>query len=236
MLKFIPSYVSVLFIFTTLVTLFLFYRVIQHSVVVNAKNKSVAVLIILVVWLFIQAVLSYTGVYQSGNAQLPPKILVLGILPALIIILIVFFTKKGRAFFDGLPLKSVTFLNVVRIPVEIVLWLLCIYKAVPEIMTFGGYNFDIIAGLTAPLISYLIVKGKISGSALLLWNLIALALLLNIVTIALLSAPSPIQQFAFDQPNIAILNFPFSWLPTFIVPVVLFGHLVSIRRLVKRKT
>lgn len=50
------------------------------------------------------------------------------------------------------------------------------------------------------------------------------------------STPSPLQKFAFDQPSIAILYFPFSWLPTFIVPIVLLGHLVSIRQLLKEKT
>ena len=63
-----------------------------------------------------------------------------------------------------------------------------------------------------------------------------LGLLANIVVNALLSTPTPIQKFAFDQPNIAILNFPFSWLPTFIVPIVLFGHLASIRQLFKQNT
>jgi hypothetical protein len=58
-----------------------------------------------------------------------------------------------------------------------------------------------------------------------IWNWICLALLLNIVVRAVLSAPSPIQQFAFDQPNIAILHFPFVFLPGFIVPAVLFCHL-----------
>ena len=67
-------------------------------------------------------------------------------------------------------------------------------------------------------------------------NFICLVLLLNIVINALFSAPSPLQKFAFDQPNIAILNFPFSWLPTFIVPIVLFGHLTSIRQLTKIKS
>jgi hypothetical protein len=70
---------------------------------------------------------------------------------------------------------------------------------------------------------------------ILVWNFICLALLANIVINALLSTPFPFQQFAFDQPNIAILYFPFNWLPTFIVPVVLFGHLLSIRRLMKRE-
>lgn len=64
-------------------------------------------------------------------------------------------------------------------------------------------------------------------------NIICLGLLFNIIVNALFSAPSPIQKFAFEQPNIAILYFPFSLLPTFIVPIVLLGHLVSIRQLLK---
>ena len=69
---------------------------------------------------------------------------------------------------------------------------------------------------------------------ILLWNFIALVLLINIVVNAVLSAPFPFQQFAFDQPNIAVLYFPFVLLPAFIVPIVLFGHLVSIRQLVRK--
>ena len=104
-------------------------------------------------------------------------------------------------------------------------------------MTFEGRNFDIIAGITAPLIAYFgFTIEKLSRQIILVWNFICLGLLINIVATALLSAPSPLQKLAFDQPNIAILNFPFSWLPTFIVPVVLFGHLVSIRQLTRRQT
>ena len=104
-------------------------------------------------------------------------------------------------------------------------------------MTFEGRNFDIIAGISAPFIAYFgLTKTKLNRQTILIWNFISLGLLVNIVVNALFSAPSPIQKFAFDQPNIAILNFPFSWLPTFIVPIVLFGHLTSIRQLLKRKT
>ena len=85
-----------------------------------------------------------------------------------------------------------------------------------------------------PFIAYFgFTKNILSRKIILAWNFICLALLTNIVVNALLSAPFPFQQFAFDQPNIAILYFPFSWLPSFVVPVVLFGHLVSIRRLIK---
>jgi hypothetical protein len=101
-------------------------------------------------------------------------------------------------------------------------------------MTFEGRNFDILAGLTAPVVAYFgFVKSRLSNRFMVMWNVISLLLLLNIVINAILSAPFRFQQFAFDQPNIAVMYFPFVWLPCFIVPVVLFSHLVLIKRLLK---
>ena len=131
---------------------------------------------------------------------------------------------------------NITYINIVRIPVEIVLFFLFTWKVIPELMTFEGRNFDIFAGITAPIIAYYgIQNGKLNRNGILIWNLICLILLLNIVVNAFLSTPSSFQKFAFEQPNIAILNFPFSWLPTFIVPIIMFGHLVSIRKLTKNE-
>jgi len=162
--------------------------------------------------------------------------MLIGILPTILTIILLFATSKGRQFIDSLPLKNLTYLNIVRIPIEIILLWLFLNKSIPELMTFEGRNFDIIAGITAPIIAYFgIKKNKLNRQTILIWNFICLGLLINIVVNALFSAPSPIQKFAFDQPNIAILNFPFSWLPTFIVPIVLFGHLTSIRQLLKNK-
>jgi hypothetical protein len=175
-------------------------------------------------------------VYNSNTNSFPPKILLFGILPAMITIVILFATKKGLQVIDSFPLVNITYLNIVRIPVELVLFWLFLNKAVPQLMTFEGRNFDILAGITAPIIAYFSLKKvKLSRNVVLVWNIICLGLLINIVVNGFLSAPSPLQQLAFDQPNIAILNFPFSWLPTFIVPLVLFGHLVSIRQLLKPK-
>jgi hypothetical protein len=157
-------------------------------------------------------------------------------MPAILLLVILFTTKKGRLFIDSLPLEKLTYLHVIRIPVEMVLYWLFLSKAIPELMTFEGRNFDIVAGITAPIVAYFgFTKAKLGRQTILIWNIICLALLLNIVMNAFLSAPSPLQQFAFEQPNIAILNFPFSWLPTFVVPVVLFAHLVSIRQLLKKE-
>jgi len=228
----LPTYIILTFGLTTVATLGLFIWIIKNSNLEITRKKSGLITVGLIVWLILQAVVTLNNIYNSNLSSLPPKIMLLGILPPILVIILLFATSKGRQFIDSLPLKNITYLNIIRIPVEIVLFWLFINKAIPELMTFEGRNFDILAGISAPVMAYLVfTKKKLSRNALLVWNFICLGLLLNIVINALLSAPSPFQQFAFEQPNIAILNFPFSWLPTFIVPIVLFGHLVSIRQL-----
>jgi hypothetical protein len=232
----LPIFISLFFGLTTVATLLLFTWTIRKSNSEITRQKSMSILIGLTVWLAIQTILTLTNIYNTDTNSFPPKIMLCGILPTIFTILFLFATQKGRQFIDSLPLKNLTYLNVVRIPVEIVLFWLFLNKAIPELMTFEGRNFDIIAGITAPFIAYFgLTKNKLNRTVILIWNFICLGLLLNIVVNALFSAPSPIQKFAFEQPNIAILNFPFSWLPTFIVPIVLFGHLTSIRQLLKTK-
>lgn len=77
-----------------------------------------------------------------------------------------------------------------RIPVEIILFWLFLNKEVPELMTFEGRNFDILAGLTAPFIAYFgLTKLNIKRKLILVWNFICLGLLINIVVNAIFSAP-----------------------------------------------
>ncbi|WP_293952059.1 MULTISPECIES: hypothetical protein [unclassified Sphingobacterium] len=235
MLTNLPIYIPLIFGLTTVETLFMFSWIIKTSESPTTRQHSTKIIIGLIVWLIIQAVLSLKNTYNSDTNSFPPKILLFGIVPPILTIVTLFAMKKGRQLVDSLSLTNITYLNTVRIPVEIVLLWLFLNNAIPELMTFKGRNFDIIAGITAPLIAYFgLAKGKISHKTVLIWNLVCLGLLINIVINAFFSAPSPVQKFAFEQPNIAILNFPFSWLPTFIVPIVLFGHLVSIRQLLRR--
>ncbi len=178
-------------------------------------------------WMLIQMVLGSWGFYQTPTT--PPRI-ILQALPPLLLIITLFFTAWGRAFIDSLDIARLTLLHTIRIAVEIVLYFLFLAKAIPEIMTFEGRNLDIIAGLTAPLVYYYGIRQPIlPSSSLLLWNLIGLGLLFNIVVLSVLSFPSPFQQLAFDQPNLAIMYFPYVWLPSVVVPIVLFSHLVAIR-------
>ena len=218
-----PAYISIIFIATTLLTIIFFYK---------AANNSATVLLILTGWVILQTVLGLSGFYINTTA-LPPRFIFLAA-PALLLTAVIFTGRKGKKFIAGLSIKYLTILHIVRIPVELVLFWLFLNKAVPQLMTFEGRNFDIAAGITAPLIYYFgFIKNHLSKKIILLWNFICLALLINIVVNAVLSAPTPIQQFGFAQPNIAVLYFPFNLLPAVIVPLVLFSHLAAIRQLLR---
>jgi len=235
MINNLPTYITLTFGLTTVATLQLFIWTIRNSNSEQTRKMATPIFIGLTLWLTIQAVLAYKNVYNSDTNSFPPKIMLLGILPTILTIIFLFATSKGKQFIDSLPIKHLTYLNTVRIPVEIVLLWLFLNNAIPELMTFEGRNFDILAGITAPFVAYYgFIKQKLNRKIIIIWNFVCLALLANIVVNAILSAPSPIQKFAFDQPNLAIANFPFSWLPTFIVPIVLFVHLASIRQLFKQ--
>lgn len=143
-----------------------------------------------------------------------------------------FLSLKGKLYLDQLNPKALILLHLIRIPFEIILFGLFLHKVVPEIMNFRGWNFDILSGLTAPFIFYCyFIKKKLNKKAMLAWNIISLGLLLNIVILAVLSAPLPFQRLEFDQPNIAVLFFPFIWLPCCVVPLVLISHIAVIRHL-----
>ncbi len=217
----LPTYISIVFGLTTVLTVGLFYK---------ATNSSKTTLIIILTWISLQAIIGLSGFYKVTDT-IPPRFLLL-VLPPVLFIIGFFATSNGRQFLDSLDAKILTLLHTVRVPVEIVLFLLFIHKAVPGLMTFEGRNFDILAGMTAPVIFYFgFIRKRLDRKIVLMWNFICLGLLLNIVVNAFLSAPFPFQKFAFDQPNIAVLYFPFNWLPSCVVPLVLLSHLATIRQL-----
>ena len=220
----LPFYVYLAFGATVVVAAWLILKATRYS-----KPFS----IMLISWIALQSVLGIAGFYNNPltmTARFP-----LLFLPALLFIVFQLMAKKGRAFIDNSDLPTLTIIHIIRIPVEIVLFWLFLHKSVPQAMTFHGRNFDIFSGITAPVIYYLgFVKKTISKKIILLWNLICLALLVNVVATALLSLPARFKQFGFEQPNTALGYFPFMLLPAFLVPVVLFSTLASIRQLLKK--
>jgi hypothetical protein len=119
-----------------------------------------------------------------------------------------------------------------RVPVELLLHRLYGEGVIPVQMTYEGRNFDIVSGAGAALLGLLLWRGvAVPQVVLWLWNVVGLGLLLNIVGVAILSAPVPFRYFVDGVPNLLPSTFPYVWLPSFLVQAALAGHLLVWRAL-----
>lgn len=227
MIEGLPNWINVLFLLTTGITILLFYFA-------NGRKKSL--LALLIAWSIMQSVLALSGVYQITNT-FPPRFLLVLLLPGILIAIGLLPAVRDKLLKNRKRALS-TFLHTVRIPVEIVLLFLFINKMVPELMTFERRNFDILAGLSAPIIGILILTKRAGNGVLIAWNVAALCLVCLVSFILLngiLSAELPFHQFGFEHPNRAINYFPFILLPAVIVPIVLYTHLTDLILLLKER-
>jgi hypothetical protein len=203
-----------LFIIITVLSILLFWL---------GTGKDNRFLLVFPAWLLLSGSLAFAGVFERHPLLFP--LTMLGTVG-----LTIYQVKRSmhRVLHPGILVA----VHVLRVPVELGLYQLYLQKQIPELMTFAGWNFDILTGISAFILLLYMLYGKtrISTRFFLAWNIMGLLFLFFIVIIAILSAPLPVQQFAFDQPNVAVLSFPYCLLPFGIVPVVLMSHVLLINQ------
>ncbi|MCB1171278.1 MAG: hypothetical protein KDK25_13120 [Leptospiraceae bacterium] len=140
--------------------------------------------------------------------------------------------NRSRHTVARLSLAGLTSLHLFRLFIEGVMFMnLYEQGGIPREMTILGRNPDLLVGLTALPVAFLWWRKWMGPRLLILWNLLGLACLINIVSVAILSMPTDFQLFGLDQPNVAILRFPFMLLPAFLVPVAFLAHVYSLCQL-----
>jgi hypothetical protein len=185
------------------------------------------IVIIVLAWCLFTARSASAGMYSDFNA-LPPTFIIVILIP-LVLIIWATSTTRAREIFSAIPPERILFIQSFRILVEVFLWMLFVENVIPVQMTFEGQNFDILAGITGPVMG-LIIQRKRSRSLLVVWNLICLALLINIVAVSILSAPLPFRVFMNEPANTFVTKFPFIWLPAVLVPLAYTLHIISLRQ------
>jgi hypothetical protein len=182
-------------------------------------------------WLAFTWLLASSGWLAEFDAR-PPHFFLL-VLPTFVATAALAFSRFGSGVVSRVGWAGLIGFQLFRVPVEWVLFQLHRDGVVPVQMTFEGWNFDVLSGLSAPLVAWLAARGAIGRRGLLIWNGVALALLANIVAIAILSAPTPLRAFTNEPANTFVTRFPWVWLPAFLVPAALSGHLLAFRKLAR---
>lgn len=146
------------------------------------------------------------------------------------------FSPVGTRLVAGIGIAGLVGFQAFRIPVELLLHRLHTEGVVPVQMTYDGSNFDIVSGILGASIGVWALVARPPRAAVLGFNLVGLALLVNIVTIAMLSTPTPIRRFHAEPPNTFVADWPFVWLPALLVQAAWFGHLLVFRKLGSLRT
>lgn len=233
-----PIYISIFF---TVITLFLVYIIgkgyhysLKKS---NTAAKKPLMIYMLLVTLFIGLQLLFAKLGWFNDMQsMPPKPIFLVVICFLTMVVILT-RKKTKVLLQQLPFTWLLYIQIFRVFVEIVIWLLHKEKLVPVQMTFEGYNIDIVPAILCPLVGYLVFQKKVlsKGWAIFI-NVFGLIVVTNIVIIAILSTPA--SNITWEDPikNIIIGYWPMIWLPGFVAPLAYFFHFLSIKQLLQKTT
>jgi hypothetical protein len=201
----------------------------------SEKKKSVTNRIVIgfVLWMVIVSAWSASG-KMSDFSLFPFNFAPILIIPMVTVVAFLFSKGLGEVL-ENIAAENLIRLQVFRLFVEILLWMLFIQSLIPVQMTFEGRNFDILAGVSAPIISLLVSQKKLSNTVAIIWNVLCLGLLVNIVSIALMSTPTPIRVFMNEPSSSIVAQFPISWLPGFLVPLAYTLHFFSLKQLLAER-
>ncbi|WP_422360421.1 hypothetical protein [Reichenbachiella sp.] len=201
----------------------------------DAQRKRILNLywLILTLWVGLASVASLSG-FTSDFDSLPPRPALFIVIPAIALVFILR-SKQTSRILKSIPPQYLINIQMFRVPVEILLWLLLLAGVTPIQMTFEGRNFDILVGLTAPLAAYLAFgKGKMNKKIAIIWNVFGLVLLANILIIAILSMPTPLRVFMNEPANTEVGKFPVILLPAILVPIAYYFHAFSLKQLLMK--
>ncbi len=186
--------------------------------------------LVLIGWLGIATVLGVSGVYQGASDRIPT--IQYGILAPLLIggMLIMRSSTTARVI-EAVPQQWLIGVQCYR---ALGLIFLILYGAgkMPGLFAWPAGIGDVLVGTLAPVVAIAYARGpEKNGNLAWVWNVLGLTDLSVAVTTGMLTAPSPIQQFAFDVPSELLGTFPLVLIPIYLVPLSVLLHLASLTKL-----
>ncbi len=179
-------------------------------------------------WLIGLAVAGNAGVLVRFDVRPPPVIL--GMLAGVLMAVALGLSPLGRRLALGLPLPALVLFQGFRFPLELVMHQAAREGIMPSVMSYSGYNFDIVTGISALLLGGALLFRRVPLPFVAAWNLIGVLLLITIAAIAIAALPL-FRAFGDDQLNVWITHFPYVWLLVMVAAAQL-GHILISRRII----
>jgi hypothetical protein len=180
------------------------------------------------VWMALTGAAAASGVLAEWERTPPPFMLLL--VAILMVAGALAFGPVGRRFSVGLSLSALVAVQAFRFPLELAMHRMYERGIMPVQMSYSGRNFDVITGLTAIIVAWLVATGRAGRGLVAGWNVLGLTLLTNVVVVAVVSTPR-FRLFGDQQLNVWVTYPPFVWLPAVMVLAALAGHLLIFRAL-----
>ena len=184
--------------------------------------------LVLICWLVYISAVSVTGIFSI--ATFPPRIPLLLVFPAFAFFLYFFTNRRFKNLIVQAPPAWLVYFQSFRVAVELLIWGLFMKGIFPQSATFEGHNFDIIIGLTAPIVAYFtFIKPRLGKTIFILWNSAGLGTLVIIVFIIMRHAYLP--SMVNNPENVLTKGFgtfPYTFLAGFFMPLAVFMHIFSL--------
>ncbi|MFM7311486.1 MAG: hypothetical protein ACKOZY_12830 [Flavobacteriales bacterium] len=183
--------------------------------------------ILLLLWIMFQSALALNRWYMDRNSAWPHWLFAV-LFPCLLMML-QFTLSRARNWAKTIQNSGLIWLHLLRIPLAWLLTWLSVDHQLPMRWTYFGWNFDIVFGVTAPIVAILWQRGH-RGAWIRGWHFAGLASLLWLWIGGLLSTAGAWQVWDVNAPNYAFVHFPFIWIPTFILPILIWSHSLSLQK------
>jgi hypothetical protein len=181
-------------------------------------------------WIAVIAWAAMSGVLARFGARPPPLNLML--VAALGGSVAFASSPVASTVVDAVPLWALIGFQAFRLPLELIMHEGVKAGVIPPQMSFLGWNFDILTGMSACFVAPVVASGRAPRALVVAWNGGGAALLSVIVGVALASTPL-IRAFGDGAVNTFIAYWPFAPLPAEIVPFALAGHVLVARWLLR---
>jgi hypothetical protein len=187
------------------------------------RRRAVRLGAAVLAWLLVTAVVAASGVLRRFDATPPPfaaLVIAVGVIGVAVPC-----SSLGSLLVRGVPLWALVGFQVFRFPLELLMHRAYVEGVMPVQMSYSGLNYDIVSGLTAGALGVWLSRRRVPRWVVASWNVLGFGLLVNVVTIAIVSTPV-FRWFGNERLNVFVTYPPFVWLPAILVTAALMGHIL----------